>query len=348
MTQKNYHQLADSTKEEYLTQSENLLKRELDSNNIERTAGNICKALINWSKGKKANTYRKMRSALAYHQFSKKYYQAATAIESTQRIGYGEKSGKKKAVCKFIKEDEHQKLLTAAKEKGDKQSESALILAYYLGVRPAEMTNILPVDMGDGLLEVNIDGAKKSVTRSMDKTLYLEFEQEEKQHVLNAINTLAGISINERKAMQKRVSRLSKKLFFRRKLRPTLYSYRHQMASDAKGLKTSSGKKVLTRKQASAIMGHKAQASLSAYGHANSASGLKRSLPIPSEETVEQVLDNSENKNYLTLKFKQKHQIPSTAENTENEQQKQEAPKSGNMADFIRKRLLESSSLDNK
>lgn len=328
MTQKNYNGIAESTKQEYLTQAEGFLKRELDAKNIERTAMNICHALKAWSRDIRPNSYRKMRSALSHHQLSKKYFKSAFSIESVQRIGFGEKTGVKKKSCKHVREDEHQKLLTAVTDKNDVQAKSALILAYHLGLRPVEMTNILPVVLEGDLLELNIFGAKYSKTRSIKKRiLYLKLEKKEKQEVLSAINALLGISKNERKAMQRRINRLSKKVFSARIFTPTIYSYRHQMGSDVKGWKTSSGNKLLSRKQASGIMGHKSQKALSSYGHANGASMLKRGIPIPSNDTVEQVLENSENKNYLKPKAKAElnveHMVSKEPVNSENERGKQ-------------------------
>ena len=126
------------------------------------------------------------------------------------------------------------------------------------------------------------------------KELYLTLEQSQIESISDAIDRLSGMTEKKRYAMQKRVCRLGKKLFPKHKNAPTLYSYRHQLGSDLKGGKTSSGNKIFSRKESAALMGHKSQSSISAYGHAKNASMLKRALPIPSDEAIAQVLDNSD------------------------------------------------------
>lgn len=86
MTEKSHYQIkdiqthsgkSDSTKAEYKKTAENFLIRELDKNDIARTASNICKALKTYSINVRPNTYRKMQCSLEYHQYSNKFYKAA-------------------------------------------------------------------------------------------------------------------------------------------------------------------------------------------------------------------------------------------------------------------------------
>jgi len=194
----------------------------------------------------------------------------------------------------------------------------------------------------DGLL-LHIIGAKQKEdgTRSMNKEIYINVENNAKYALMGSITTLAGIDTKQVNALKRRVSRLSKKVFPARKYRPTLYAYRHQMASDLRS-KDSNGLKALTRKQAAAVMGHQSQASLSQYGHANNASMLKRNLPTASESTVDQVLENSEETNYKVVKLKAEYGISSETVNAEQEQASSDArPTKGSMAAFMQKKLAE-------
>jgi len=357
MTEKIHYQTKDiqthsgkseSTKEDYLKTSENFLVKNLDNEGIARTAGNICKALKSYSINVRPATYRKMQCSLEYHQYSNKFYKAAQQIRDTQRHGHGEISGKKQKICKSVKESEHIKLLQAALLKGDEQVISALTIAYYLGLRPAEMPRVGVLQEDEDGLSLHIIGAKKKEdgSRSMDKEIHLNIENNAKYALISSINTLSGIDTKNVNALKRRVSRISKKVFPSRKHPPTLYSYRHQLGSDLKGSKDSKGLKALTRKQAAAVMGHQSQASLSQYGHANNASMLKRDLPTASESTVEQVLENSEETNYKKVKLSAEYGISSEPVNVKQEQDGSDTtPSKGSMAAFILEKLAEEESI---
>jgi len=285
---------SDSTKAEYLTTAEGFLKRELDDKGIIRTAGNICIALKAWSKIVKPNTYRKMQCSLEYQQYSNRFYKAAEQIRNTQRIGYGEISGKKKKICKSISEGEHFKLLKAAMQNGNEQLISILTVSYYMGIRPIEAPSLEYEDLGKFLI-VNVVGAKKNEkgTRGIDRELYLELESNAKYAVIHAIDTLQGLDKKQIAALRKRVCRLSQKIFPGRKSPFGLYVYRHQLASYLRVSKS------LSDREKSGVLGHLSLKSFSQYGHFNSAGGLKRNLPIASEETIERVMDDMERTNYM-------------------------------------------------
>jgi len=279
-------------KQDYLSAAEGFLKRELDAHNVARTAGNICKALKTWSEGVRGNTYRKMQCSLEYHQYSHQFYKAAEQIRYTKRVGYGEESGKKRKICKSINEKEHFKLLKAAMLNGNDRLISILTVSYYLGIRPVEASTLKYEDLDDFLI-VNIVSAKQNDngTRGIDRELYLELESNAKYALINAIDTLSGIDKKEVAALRKRVCRLSRKVFEKRKHPPTLVSYRHQLGSDLKSSQISSSEK-------SGVLGHFSQKSIEKYGHFNSGGGLKRDLPLASEETIDKVMDDIEITNY--------------------------------------------------
>jgi len=296
---------AESTQEEYLRIGNGFLEREMDKKGISRTAGNICKALKQWSETVRPNTYRKMQCALEYQQYSNKFYKAAEQIRNTQRIGHGDLKSKKqrKRRCKSINEQDHMKLLMASLKKGDKQLSSALTVVYHLGLRPAELTLLEYEDEGD-TLTIYVMGAKKDVKgfRSIDKEVSLSLDVGQKKTLMNAIDSLYGLTEKQVGAMKSRMSRLTRKVFPKRQYRPGLYAYRYQLGSDLKkavsgssgsgSQNSSSNERILTHKEVSAIMGHRSQNSLTQYGHSNSSGGLNRQLPTVSQESVNQVNDD--------------------------------------------------------
>lgn len=129
---------SESTKVEYIRMAEGFLKRELDDFDIPRKEKSIRDALFEWSKTVRSSTYNKMQCALEYQQYKLKHYKSAEKIRNTEREGFGEISKiKKRTSCKHITEEEHQKLLSECEAKNDTESKSAIILSYFLGLRPA-------------------------------------------------------------------------------------------------------------------------------------------------------------------------------------------------------------------
>jgi len=305
----------DKTKAEYLKEAEGFLKRELDNKGISRTAGNICKALKEWSATVQANTFIKRQCALEYHQYCNKFYKAAEKIRSTQRINYsGKGNGKKRPHCKTVKETQHIKLLLESNKKDDRQVSASLSIGYFVGLRPCEQNHIQYANK-DGELLLFVRSAKKNKdgTRSIDKVIKVELDDGDRQRLINDIGCLYGLTDKQIVNIRNRVCRLSKKCFPKLKKPPTLYSYRHQLGSDLKG------SNITDRKEAAAVLGHKSQNSLCAYGHANSAGGLKRSLPKASESTIRQVNDDLKQTGFLE-KLNAKHEVSNDAVNAEQEQ----------------------------
>lgn len=280
---------AESTRQVYLKIASNFLLREVDSKNLKRNSSTVCSALYDWGETVQNNTYRKMQCALEYYCYTNNWYATAKLIRDTKKDSYGEVVKKKQRICKSIKEEEHQKLLMASKRKGDSQLSAALILAYHTGTRPCEMCEIEYDTEND--LTLYIMGAKKDANglRSIDKELSLKLDEQQKREVMNSVDALYGMDSKQLAAMKSRMSRLTRKVFPSRKYPPTLYSYRHQIASDLKRSKKSGE---LSLKECSAVLSHRSQQSIQGYGNFNSSGGLNRGIPIPSEESVRQVNDD--------------------------------------------------------
>ena len=306
---------SESTRQVYLKIASNFLLREVDSKNLKRNSSTVCSALYDWGETVQNNTYRKMQCALEYYCYANNWYATAKLIRDTKKDSYGEVVKKKQRICKSIKEEEHQKLLIASNKKGDAQLSAALTLAYFTGTRPCEMCEI-EYDNEDGVFTLYIMGAKKDAggLRSIDKELSLKLDEQQKVNVMNAVDKLYGLDSKQLAAMKSRMSRLTRKVFPGRKYHFSLYSYRHQISSD---LKKSKNNGELTLKQCSAVLSHRSQQSIQGYGHLNSSGGLKRGLPVPSEESVRQVNDDYTESAY---KVKLNGEYDPTTDNDEQEE----------------------------
>jgi integrase len=277
----------DETTQEYIARAERWLVKTLDEAAIPRTPAKIAAALVTWSEGKSPSTYRQMRSALVTHQSHHGYTKAIDTIKTTERIGYGTAT-RKKRLCKQVTEEEHQQLIADAIAHKDRLMEAALLVAYYTGCRPVEFLSMQVLGCTlDGEVKIQINGAKKNEGqgRGMDKVILVD-DSEVILHI-GVMNELDGPdSDKQMKLIRTRVSKASKRIFNIRKRRPTLYSYRHQLGSELKA------EEELSRQQAAAVMGHQSQDSIAVYGHANASkggNGLKRAVPVASPETVKQV-----------------------------------------------------------
>lgn len=262
--------ITDETAAEYIKQAESWLDKNL-SRPGDRTPKNICTALFEWSKTVRPNTYRKMRRALQYQQFKTKNYDTAHRLHempgahfiSPDEAGSQPHISRRAPVCKSISEDDLEILLKDAQKRGDRLMSAALIISEHIGCRPKELPDLSYVILKDGSLDVNIVGAKKhGEERGMDRTINLANEP----GLTWAIDFIQDVMQEDITLLRKRVSDRSKKLFPNRKVRPTLYSLRHQFASD---MKADDG---VTRTELAGLMGHQSEESSSVYGNTHTAS----------------------------------------------------------------------------
>jgi len=232
--------------------------------------------------------WRKLRNALMYDQIEKGYFEAALRIKKTKNpltikpreTGTGTIKSKQKR-CKSINDTDLEKLYSAALSKPDFELASALAISMYTGCRPAEMTGIRRV----GLDQVFIEGAKKSKgTRGLDRTITLS--EKECETVEAAAATLyhaeSGISSTMHK-VQSRLDRLTKKLWPKRKVKPTLYTLRHQLGSDLKAgfIDEDEKRHTMSRVEIAYVMGHQSTESIEIYGNRRSGKGTSKSRVKP-------------------------------------------------------------------
>ncbi|MCX4190283.1 hypothetical protein [Methylophaga sp. OBS3] len=299
---------SDKTIKEYGKRAEFFYREWMSG--FEITPANLVKRLEAYSATVTRGTWRFMRTALIHDQFQKNFYKAARKLElmeyplamnaciESDRVLWKEspngKPKKGRGYCKKINQKDARMLLMAAKQKVRKkdgtirmtslETHAALIVCKLTGCRPIELMGIR--DMGEG--SFFIKGAKKDdvmlpgengkvfSTRGLDRLITVdEKKKENMQRAVKVLNKMAqnGNSIEKNtKLLEDRVYELSKKVFFRRKLRPTLYTFRNQLASELKKLHRDSPDR-MTEKQMSFLMGHQSTFSISKYGSASFASG---------------------------------------------------------------------------
>lgn len=228
----------------------------------------LADALKACAKEYRPDYWRRLRNAIEFDQREKGFGKAADRVAGTHNPMTTDAQGKplpvaerqvksKRRAVHSINDQDARKLSDAVKEAEDRELMAALFVAKHLGCRPAEMPGIS--DQGDG--RFTIHGAKKTGNRGADRTLVAE--EGIREPLTKAVAVLKGVNIG---AVQDRLERLSKRLWPRRKARPTLYSFRHQMGSNLK----ASG---MDRAAIAYTMGHQATESVERYGDRRSAKG---------------------------------------------------------------------------
>lgn len=224
--------------------------------------------------------WRRLRNALEFDQRSKGYLDAADRIAGTRNPMTTVAGGKgiidptvrgptapKQKRAKSISPDDRKKLWKAAKGLTDRDETcAAILLAEKLGVRPAEMLG-LRVDQERGV--IHVIGAKKAGgLRGADRALTLP-DDPARKNIVAAVRVVQSAEKKKTGAVhriQARLDRLSRKLWPRRKARPSLYTFRHQMGGNLKGMG-------LDRRAIAYIMGHQSTKSVEVYGDRRKGSG---------------------------------------------------------------------------
>lgn len=226
--------------------------------------------------------WRRLRNAIEFDQREKGFKKAAERVAATKNPTTTDSTGKplaaadrrvkpKRRAIRSINLDDQKKLSEAVQEAGDRELLAALYAAKHLGCRPAEMAAI--EDHGDGRFTVH--GVKKTGNRGADRTLVAE--EGIRQSLSKAAGILKGANIG---AVQDRLGRLTERLWPRRKARPTLKSFRHQMGANLK----ASG---MDREAIAYTMGHQATESVERYGDPRAAKGTGGLMVKPDEASLE-------------------------------------------------------------
>lgn len=162
-----------------------------------------------------------------------------------------------------IREADVVKLLKALAAQKDEQACAAIMLGYYLGLRPAEMP-FVAVELTESGCTARIPRAKQRGDRSLDESVvHLSLPPDKAREIAQAAATMRGATM---RPIQYAIRRAAKDLWPTRKTVPSLLTLRHQLGSNLK----ASG---MDRREAAAIFGHKSQDSLHSYGRSRSGGG---------------------------------------------------------------------------
>lgn len=225
--------------------------------------------------------WRRLRNAVEFDQREKGYEEAAERIKHTRNLMTTISTGEgiidstlrgdtppKQKRAKSISPDDIEKLMQAVKGLDDGQETlAAIFLVRNLGVRPVELLS-LRVDKERGV--VHVVGAKKSDgLRGADRVLTLPDDPHIRRNIADAASIVQHAEREKVGAIhriQSRLDRLSRKLWPRRKARPSLYTFRHAMGGDLKAMG-------LNRRAVAYIMGHQSTQSVEVYGDRRKGTG---------------------------------------------------------------------------
>lgn len=264
------------TQEDYIKLASHFYKTKLSGDDI--TPKKITDALINNAGDYRPAYWRKLRNALAYDQTVKGFKKSADRINETKNpltkpdapVMLKRKIKPKQKRVKSVNNDDLNKVINKLGDT-DNEVRAALLIAYYVGCRPAEMLGIKVISD----TEIFIKGAKgtEQGDRGLDRKLTLEPSQV--KSIENAVNCLLsgeirgnakGSKTDVIHRIQSRLATLTKSVFPRRKAQMTLYSFRHQLGSNLK----ASG---LDRVSIAYMMGHQSTSSVDVYGDKRSTNG---------------------------------------------------------------------------
>lgn len=260
-----------------------------------RTPKRIADALERSCGDYRPNYFRRLRNALEFDQRDKGFDKAADRIKSVQNpltkpdtpIMLKRNIKPKQRRIKSISKDDTNKILNLAAENKDAALVGAVMISRRFGVRPKELFNIRPLGNGRFFIE----GAKKRSDRGLDRIVKVDSTGSE-DRVLRALHLLdefksecekKGRKSTPEHLIQERLNGLTKRLWPRRKARPTLYTFRHQIGSNLKG----SG---MERSSIAYLMGHQSTESVEVYGDKRSGKSPVNISPGVSQEHIKEVV----------------------------------------------------------
>lgn len=230
----------------------------------------ICAALLARAPHLQPNSFATLKNALRHDQLARGNKEAAKAIRKlvnpVTAPGSLLKRKTKPPKVRSVKVKDFDALVKHLRSNRRIHEAASVILAYYLGTRPCEMRDI--VVLGNQVL---ITGGKKNekLQRGADRTLEIL-----ESSVSGLVATAAEIMskcLRSDAAIRDRLRQECRLLWPRRKDRPTLKSFRHQLGAT---LKASDE----TAEGLAYFMGHQSTDSISIYG--NRRSGQGRTLHV--------------------------------------------------------------------
>lgn len=215
------------------------------------------------------NYWYRLKTAIKYMQAGHK-----SAYDRMDKVKWpSDGVNNKTKFAKRVKADDFAKFHQFLKDGGHQLEADALYLVKHTGMRPHELFNSF--FQADGTLYV--EGAKKTADGKRGADRQLSFTDKEvereckaalKRYVLGAKKKDLNFQ-TVGPTVQKRISKLTRQCFNRRKSPPTLKSFRHQFGSDVKGM-IKRGE--LSREEAAYMLGHQSTDSMDKYGNVKTAS----------------------------------------------------------------------------
>ncbi|MBU2966742.1 hypothetical protein Q4508_10525 [Amphritea sp. 2_MG-2023] len=271
----------ENTKEEYRRLAKHFYTKH---GIVKPTAKTVCDALKDCATDYRPDYWRRLRTALALMAEESGFYKAANKIKATINPITADRNKRsqikpKQKRQKTVNTADQKQLLDYLVDKKERTVFAGVELVSHLGCRPAELRNLQFV----GSCYIAISSAKKTEdgTRGLDRILEIKDNS-----IFNSLKECHEMLINAPysdpiRYVQKRLDTLTQRLWPKRKVRPSLYSWRHQMGAD---LKASD----LPSEEIAAIMGHQSINSVQVYGNPRSAQHSRNYLK-PDKGIVRQV-----------------------------------------------------------
>lgn len=257
----------EKTRGDYLKLAAHFIERRLDGE--VPTPRRIASALKACASEYRPAYWRRLRNALAYSQYASGYKKQALEVNSTVNPTTIDDDGKakqgkpKQRRQKSIKDADADKIINSMYEKGDVQGAALATLCRFTGCRPAEAAGIIASGGA-----VRIAGVKKSekLQRGADRTLFIE-DDAIFQTVERAVRDLDGLSGDKLENAVERFRATAKAVFPKRKMHPSLYTFRHQIGANLKSDKS------MSQKEVAYVMGHQSAESVKVYGRSQAGNG---------------------------------------------------------------------------
>ncbi|WP_273648819.1 site-specific integrase [Pseudomonas aeruginosa] len=240
----------------YRTRAKNFYREHIGTDTP--TSAQICAALVAVAADYLPNSFRTLKNALLHDQKARGHVEASHDIQAlinpmtAPDAGHPRRHKPKR--IKAVPKADFLKLKDHLKAHGRLDEFAATVLARYLGARPCEMRSITVQEN-----VVHIIGGKKTITgdRGADRDLVIE-HPDLLRLIEWASQRLARCERSDA-AIRDRLRLECRKLWPRRKLHPSLYSFRHQLGADLK----ASGESPETLAY---LMGHQSVESIAVYG----------------------------------------------------------------------------------
>ncbi len=287
----------EKTKEDYRKLAANFYEKHMGPS-TQITPKNITVTLLVKAEEFRPGYFRRLKNALAFDQKEKGFDKAAQRINATQNpltkkntpVMLKRKIKPKQKRIKSVDPQDLIKLDQAIRDKGDQELMAVLILGNTLGCRPNEMVGVKVLESG----LIYVPGSKKAdfvangrkISRGGCERLIDLGNQKDVDRVKWAVKALEGAESGKAGVihkLQSRMDRLTAKMWPRRKSRPTLYSYRHQLGADLK----ASG---LDRKSVAYLMGHQSTESVEVYGDKRKSSQMRNMKPGISADGLPEIV----------------------------------------------------------